>query len=97
MLPYRSVRKSNVLATFEVLKFAALVPNKKINYISTLGAVVAEGAMQLDPELVNRIGGYNTSIIVSELILTQARTKGFIANIFRPGTIKVHFLHRKYY
>lgn len=84
VLPYSSLRKSNVVATYEILKFAAYGTNKNLNYVSTLGAVVF-GDMQLDTVMMNRLGGYNTTKIVSEQILMRARANGFRVNIFRPG------------
>lgn len=84
-LPYSSLRTSNVVATQEVLKFAAS-SNKTLNYVSTIGTIEFNNSrVQLEPGMVARLGGYNTTKIVSEQILTRARANGIFINIFRPG------------
>ncbi len=88
VLPYSSLRKSNVVATHEVLKFAAHGSKKVLNFVSTLGTVVSVDA-QLDPEMVNRLGGYNATKLVSERLLMRARARGFVVNIFRPGNLRI--------
>jgi hypothetical protein len=77
--PYTELRPVNVLGTLELIKLSCLA-SCRINYISTLSV--------LDK---NNQSGYVQSKQVAEHLLEQARERGLLVTILRPGkTASLH-------
>lgn len=87
--PYELLRNDNVLSTKRILKFASTKKTKKINFISTLSVLNNLSGTNLNFELdkLNLDHGYVTTKIVSEIVLEEAKNRGFMINILRPGFI----------
>ena len=90
MYDYKTLRKSNVLSTVELLKIAATGKKKTLNYISTMGVASIRDANGFQIEVSTEdspisTNGYTLSKWVSEKILSNV--KGVDINIFRPGNI----------
>ena len=90
MYDYKTLRKSNVLSTVELLKIAASGKKKTLNYISTLGVASIRDANGFQIEVDTKdsplsTNGYILSKWVSEKILSNVN--GININIFRPGNI----------
>jgi hypothetical protein len=81
MKPYNELRAANVLGTVELIKLSYLA-NCRINYISTLS--VLDGNTQ---------SGYVQSKQVAERLLQQARERGLVVTILRPGKTANFYHH----
>ena len=89
---YAKLKRSNVLATVELLELAARGRRKGFHFISTLGTAsirddegnLVEVDANLDPVSTN---GYTLSKWVAERIAENAARQGLDVNIFRPGNI----------
>ncbi len=90
---YQSIRQTNVESVKEIIKFSTTGRRKKINYISTLSAVmplnrdmvILESWPQSIDELYALPDGYSQSKWVAEYLLRKALQAGLEVNIFRPG------------
>ena len=90
MYDYNTMRKSNVLSTFDLLKIAATGKKKTLNYISTLSVASIRDVNGCTVEVNTEdsplsTNGYTLTKWVSEKILNNAQ--GIDINIFRPGNI----------
>lgn len=89
---YKTLRKTNVLSTVELLKIAAFGRGKQFHYISTVSTSIYHNAkgQVLEYEFSDlplSRNGYDMSKWASEKILERAAQNGTIVNIFRPGYI----------
>jgi len=93
--PYETLKKSNVISLYEVLKLATTSKLKVIYFVSTI-------AVHLSPDRYNSLpikensllsspnkifGGYAQSKWVAEKLCYQAIEKGVPIHIYRPGII----------
>ena len=83
ILPYESLRDTNVESTLTFLNMASRHHPKIINFISTTSVALAA-------DDIENAGGYVQSKWVSEIILQEAEKHGFNIRIFRPGNITGH-------
>ncbi len=89
---YEVMKRTNVLGTHEILRFAATGQTKPLHYLSTLGVfshryqqVLTETAQpQWDDDLIS---GYNQSKWVAEQLLITARNRGLPLCIYRPDIV----------
>ncbi len=88
MKPYESLKKTNVLGTLEVIKFAGHEKIKEFHYISSL-AVLPSLSDKYDwfeadlPEPESLTNGYAQSKWVAEKLCNEARKRGLPVNIYR--------------
>jgi myxalamid-type nonribosomal peptide synthetase MxaA len=94
MYPFSALKAANVGGTQQVIRLACTHHNKPIHYVSTL-SVFGTGkhldrAITEDDQLAppsDVLGGYAQSKWVSEGIMLEARRRGFLVAIYRPGRI----------
>ncbi|HEY8982637.1 MAG TPA: amino acid adenylation domain-containing protein [Streptomyces sp.] len=95
--PYGRMRAANVLATQDIVRFAALGGGIPINYISTGSVLVGTG--DNPPELLedSRVpaelvlpNGYIQTKWVAEELMREAKRRGVPATIHRPARISGH-------
>jgi len=92
---YRAHKKANVDGTLELLKLASHSQGLSFHYISTLGVLNGEAAVQDKPvaEDVNvkavatPDGGYSRSKLAAEYLVTEAKGRGLSTTIYRLGEI----------
>ena len=92
---YDVMKKTNVLGTREILRFAAMGQTKPVHYISTLGVfsntyqqtLTETEQPQWDDGLVS---GYSQSKWVAEQLLITARNRGLPLCIYRPDIVLGH-------
>jgi amino acid adenylation domain-containing protein/thioester reductase-like protein len=95
--PYQALKASNVLGTQEILRLASQA-QAPVHLVSTLGIFSPENypqptILKEDTLLEDRISlndGYAQSKWVAEKITLLARSRGIVANIYRPGIISAH-------
>eukprot|EP01102_Stenamoeba_stenopodia_P012400 TRINITY_DN3915_c0_g1_i1.p1 TRINITY_DN3915_c0_g1~~TRINITY_DN3915_c0_g1_i1.p1 ORF type:complete len:858 (+),score=200.87 TRINITY_DN3915_c0_g1_i1:610-3183(+) len=94
MLPYSSLKLSNVESTIQILKMASTNKLKAVHYVSTLSVFGAEhkGRKEDDPLPSSTVvhGGYVQTKWVSEQLVLLARERGIPTTIHRPGRITGH-------
>ncbi len=98
LLPYETLRASNVLAVEWVLRLAAIGKPKTVHHVSTVEILadmdrgqpdaLAERAATSSPALLE--GGYGQSKWVAEKLIEQGRERGLQAYIHRPGRLTGH-------
>ncbi len=98
LLPYDSLRASNVLAVESVLRLATTGRPKTVHHVSTVEVLAdtdrgAEGALAerraaASPALLD--GGYGQTKWVAEKLVERARERGVRATIHRPGRLMGH-------
>jgi len=85
----------NVGGTLNVIKFASTKRQKFINFISTASvfsdldcqkSIITEQSI-LNSKNFQTLGAYNQTKWVSEKLMSEAKSRGFPVNIFRPGLI----------
>lgn len=96
VFPYSKVRKTNVVGTKEILKFASCQKTKPLNYVSSMGIflsphyaqsmkkILEKDIEQIDHQLKS---GYLQSKMISEILISKAKKRGLPACIFRPVRI----------
>jgi fatty acid CoA ligase FadD9 len=92
ILPYSKMKAANVDSVVEIIRFACTNKLKLVNYASTLGVfsgqtTVIKEDTDIETNNLQALGGYNQTKWVAEKILQEARQRGVIVNIFRPGLI----------
>jgi phthiocerol/phenolphthiocerol synthesis type-I polyketide synthase E len=90
--PYRAVRRSNVVGTAELLRWARAHGVPEFSYVSSLAAATPVGPRrrvleQREQPLAAESGGYGTSKWVSERLLDGAERDGLRVRVFRPGLV----------
>lgn len=85
--PYELLRDENVKSTKCILQFAAIGKPKKISYISTLSIINSNlhPISRSNFKNINLDEGYVATKLASEILLEEAKKRGFKVNIFRPG------------
>lgn len=94
---YTELRRDNVLATLELIKFAAAEKTKYFHFVSTISSGllgkdkhITEKFIQSTNELCPLFKGYAQSKQMAEYLLTKAKEKGLPVSIYRPGWITGH-------
>jgi amino acid adenylation domain-containing protein/thioester reductase-like protein len=94
LLGFAALRAANVSGTNEIIRFTARCRPKRLHYISTLAAVVADAAAYAETELSADArfpdGGYGQSKSVAERLVAQARGRGLAAITYRLGEVMPH-------
>jgi amino acid adenylation domain-containing protein/thioester reductase-like protein len=94
--PYHMLKPANVDGTVEILRFASTRKNKPVHFISTLSVFpavkhgedrVEREDSELDFAPTRLHGGYAQSKWVGERLCFQARERGMLINIYRPGVV----------
>jgi thioester reductase-like protein len=93
--PYRLIRRTNVTAVREILRFACRHTLKPVHHVSTIAVFDCDNFAGLtvageDEDLAAAggfHGGYDESKWVAERILALARERGVPVTVFRPGNI----------
>ncbi|MDP9034975.1 MAG: amino acid adenylation domain-containing protein [Myxococcota bacterium] len=98
LLPYDSLRASNVLAVESVLRLAATGRPKTVHHVSTVEVLadtdprtrgaLAERRAAASPALLE--SGYGQTKWVAEKLVESARERGIAATIHRPGRLMGH-------
>jgi thioester reductase-like protein len=96
--PYRLIRRTNVKAAREALRFCAQHVLKPLHHVSTIAVFDCDKLDHIriageDEDLTAGgafHGGYDESKWVAEQILGLARERGFPVTIYRPGNIAGH-------
>jgi thioester reductase-like protein len=93
---YSDHRSSNVLGSFEVLRFAALGSPKRVHHISTLGVFPFQPAVRglkmfgeadgMEDDFFPQ-DGYSQSKWVAEKLVERARANGLRISLFRLGEV----------
>jgi len=94
ILPYKYLRKPNVLGTYNILELLSKAPKKiPLHYISSIGVVPLDSEQTIY-ETSNvgdhgskRINAYCHSKWVAEEIVKKATSKGLWGYIYRPATL----------
>lgn len=95
LFDYKTLRKTNVEGTIELLRLASEGRAKRFHYISTLWAIFDKEKDVLPESFPSKLptgyeDGYGLTKWTSEKILAEAKDRGFIVTIFRPGFILGH-------
>ncbi|MBC8943670.1 non-ribosomal peptide synthetase [Xenorhabdus indica] len=93
VLPYSSVKGTNVDGTVEIINFCCHHQHKKLEYISTIAVFssdypnqpITEDCFPDHPDSLSI--GYTQSKWVAEQYIQQARTQGVDINVYRIGRI----------
>ncbi|WP_170319644.1 amino acid adenylation domain-containing protein [Polyangium spumosum] len=97
--PYLAHRDTNVLGTREVLRLAFTVADKPVHHVSTIAVFGPVGSFRsvrvigedfdLDESApyLDRDTGYSQSKWVAEKLCAEARSRGGVVTVFRPGFI----------
>lgn len=95
--PYLALRTANVQATCEVLRFAAAVKLKPLQYVSSLSvfeSAAYAGATITEPDLPDRCdgiyAGWSQSKWVAERLVIEARDRGLPVSIYRLPSVGGH-------
>lgn len=97
---YKKLYSANVFSTLELLKLATNKKDKHIHYISTLATAknyldsnnyIIEDFLDIDKiNLQSPDSGYTQTKSLSELLLSQANSRGIKVSIYRPSWITGH-------
>ncbi|MBJ7224073.1 MULTISPECIES: type I polyketide synthase [unclassified Brenneria] len=98
ILDYSSLKSTNTFSILEILAVASVFRPKNIHFVSTLAGVfeLDERARYVEqlPSLSSRpqpqSNGYARSKWAAEVLLRQARERGFSINVVRPSSIVGH-------
>ena len=91
VLPYASLRGSNVIATCNILRLAART-GAVLHHVSTIGLLAGSGVQQEAEEVpstaLSLLSGYAQSKWVAErLVLRAVKKMGMPCYVYRPGTL----------
>ncbi|MBA2655839.1 MAG: amino acid adenylation domain-containing protein [Tatlockia sp.] len=90
---YDTLYPANVLSVVEALKLAVHLKNKAVHFVSTLATNLIspiENLTKLNPDSIEaqlNCNGYLVSKWVAERLLNEARLRGIVAHVYRPGNI----------
>jgi thioester reductase-like protein len=91
---YSHLRRTNVLGTLEVIRFACAGRTKPLTFVSSLAVCFAAGQEATVDEMSDMIAslermplGYARSKCVAESLLRQAARRGLPVTIVRPGLL----------
>ncbi|PRP80975.1 aminoadipate-semialdehyde dehydrogenase [Planoprotostelium fungivorum] len=97
LLPYSQLKPANVLGTQEVIRLAGTTHTKPIHHVSTTSVFESDyfdtnrGEIREDVDISSHYnglrGGYAQSKWAAELLMSQARDRGFKVNVYRPAYI----------
>lgn len=94
LMSYKNLKKENVLATEEIIRFCSHSFLKPLHYISTISVFASpeygeasEVDESSDPIYESLLGGYAQSKWVAEKIVLKAFERGLRGVIYRPGTL----------
>ncbi len=97
VLPYQTLKPTNVLGTEEVLRLACEGPIKPVHYVSSLAVCsLTGGADRVVREnddingVTHVLGGYAQSKWVAEGLVSIAKSRGVPVAVYRPGMISGH-------
>jgi thioester reductase-like protein len=91
---YQQLRRTNVLGTVELLRFACCGQPKALTFVSSLAVCFARGSLASIDEATDMLTmieamplGYAQSKCVAETLLRQAALRGLPVTIIRPGLL----------
>jgi myxalamid-type nonribosomal peptide synthetase MxaA len=95
VLPYRIMRKSNVLGTYELLRLSSTGVKKSFHFVSSVAAFGVSANRTYHEEMAIPqssafVSGYAQSKWVSEQLVATSASRGLHACIYRPGLITGH-------
>jgi thioester reductase-like protein len=97
LAPYATMRRSNVLGTLELLRFAAHRKAKDVHVVSTVGIFLSpsyRGSVILENDAAaswqGLRNGYSQSKWVADTMARAAREHGLNVNVYRPAFVGWH-------